>query len=119
MAGESHYQGALARTARVARTEVDEEGEERLCFQAILVREPTNRYDSRAVAVYSPVGLVGYAPRDSDWCELLDLIAQRGHDGAFCRANLAGGDKGKSWGAVLHSRADLEIAALTSPPEQR
>lgn len=65
MVGESHYQETLAATARLARTELDEEGEERLCFQAILVREPSNAYDARAVAVYSPVGLVAYAPRGS------------------------------------------------------
>jgi len=113
--GESHYQETLAGTARLAQTELDEEGEERLCFPAILVREPSNTYDARAVAVYSPVGLVGYAPRGSEWCELLDLIGRRGHDGAICRANLAGGDTGKSWGVVLHARPDLELAALPRP----
>jgi hypothetical protein len=110
--GESNYQETLAGTARLAQTELDEEGEERLCFRAILVREPSNTYDARAVAVYSPVGLVGYAPRGSEWCDLLDLLAPRGHDGATCRANLFGGDGGKSWGAVLHARPDLELEKL-------
>ena len=110
--GESHYQETLAGTARLARTELDEEGDERLCFQVVLVRELGNTYDARAVAVYSPVGLVAYAPRGSEWCDLLDFLAQRGHDGVTCRANLAGGERGKSWGVVLHARPDLELAAL-------
>jgi hypothetical protein len=110
--GESHYQETLAATGRVARTELDEEGEERLCFQAVLVREPSNAYDARAVAVYSPVGLVAYAPRGSEWCDLLDRLAERGHDGATCRANLAGGERGKSWGVVLHARPDIELDGL-------
>lgn len=112
MVGESHYQETLAGTARLARPELDEEGEDRLCFQAILVREPSNSYDARAVAVYSPVGLVAYAPRGSEWCDLLDRLAQRGHDGAVCRANLAGGERGKSWGVVLHARPDTELDGL-------
>lgn len=112
VAGESHYQETIKRTARLARVERDEGGEERLCFQAILVREPSNAYDPRAVAVYAPAGVVGYVPRDSEWCELLDLLAQRGHDGASCRANLTGGDAGKSWGVVLHARPDLELNGL-------
>jgi hypothetical protein len=62
--------------------------------------------------VRSPLGLVGYAPRGSEWCELLDLLGQRGHDGATCRANLTGGVEGKSWGLVLHARPDLELVAL-------
>jgi hypothetical protein len=110
--GESHYQETLAGTARLARPELDEEGEERLCFQATLVREPSNTYDPRAVAVYSPVGLVAHAPRGSEWCDLLDLLGQRGHDGAICLANLAGGERGKSWGVVLHARPDLELKGL-------
>jgi hypothetical protein len=110
--GESHYQEALAGTARLARTELDSEGEERLCFQAILVREPSNAYDASAVAVYSPVGLVAYAPRGSQWCDLLDRLAERGHDGVTCRANLAGGERGKSWGVVLHARPDIELDGL-------
>ncbi len=112
MVGESNYQETLAGTARLAQTKLDEEGEERLCFQAILVREPSNAYDARAVAVYSPIGLVGYAPRGSEWCDLLDQLAQRGHDGATCRANLAGGERGKSWGVVLHARPEIELDGL-------
>lgn len=111
--GESNYQEALARTARLAQKEVDEEGEERPCFRAILVREPSNPYDTRAVAVYSRAGLIGYAPRGSQWCELLDVLARRGHGGAACRANLCGGDAGRSWGVVLHARPDLELEKLT------
>jgi hypothetical protein len=110
--GESHYQDALARTAQVARKELDEEGEERLCFEAVLVREPTNAYDARAVAVYSPAGVVGYAPRGSEWCDLLDVLSRRGYDGVSCRANLAGGEGEKSWGVVLHARPELELERL-------
>lgn len=112
VAGESHYQETLKRTARIARMERDEEGEDRLCFEATLVREPDNPYDAKAVAVHSRLGIVGYAPRGSEWSELLDRLAQRGHDGAACRANLTGGDAGKSWGVVLHARPDLELEEL-------
>jgi hypothetical protein len=111
--GESHYQETLARTVSQSQTEVDEDGEERPCFIAILVREPTNAYDPRAVAVYSPAGLVGYAPRESEWCDLLDVLAKRGYDGVVCRANLTGGGSGKSWGAVLHAHPDRELPELT------
>jgi hypothetical protein len=110
--GESYRQQALARTARSARRERDEEGEYRLCFSATLVRERDNRHDPKAVAVYSPHGLIGYAPRGSAWAELLDLLADRGYDGACCQASLTGGTKGKSWGAVLHARPEIEIREL-------
>lgn len=110
--GESYRQPALSWTARSARLEKDEEGEDRLCFQAFLVRERDNPHDPNAVAIFSPHGLIGYAPRGSAWAELLDLLAERGYDGATCRANLTGGTRGKSWGAVLHANAEREIRAL-------
>jgi hypothetical protein len=109
--GESHYQDAIARTAQLAQKELDDDGDERLCFDAVLIREPTNPYDERAVAVYSLAGIVGYVPRDSEWCDLLDQLASRGHDGARCRANVTGGGPGKSWGVVLHARPKLESGA--------
>ena len=110
--GESHYQENLKGTARLAVMERDDEGEDRQCFEASLVREPENAYDPRAVVVNSPLGVIGYVPRDTEWCELLDRIAEQGHDGAVCKANLTGGDRGRSWGVVLHARAELELAAL-------
>lgn len=91
---------------------LDDEGDKRLCFDALLVREPTNAYDARAVAVYSPVGIIGYTPRGAEWCDLLDLLATQGYDAASCRANLCGGDGGKSWGVVLHARPEIEAERL-------
>jgi hypothetical protein len=114
IAGESNYQEAIAGTARLAQPEPDEDGNEELRFEAILVREPSNPYDARAVAVYSPAGLVGYAPRGSEWCDLLDLLAERGHDGVTCRAKLTGGEQGKSWGIVLYAYPKAELERLSS-----
>lgn len=97
--GESHYQPALHETARLA---TEQDGER--VFQAILVAEPDNEYDSNAIAVYSEAGKLGYIPRDDapDYRPVFEEIARQGCRAGVCEAVLVGGTPNKpSFGVVL------------------
>lgn len=99
--GESHYQEALRGTAAICS--VDEDGER--VFQAYLIREPNNPYDSNAIAVYSSQGQLGYLSRENaeDYLDVLEEVVDRGYDGGACDATLRGGIPGKpSFGVVLN-----------------
>ena len=52
--GESHYQPTLRRQA--------DQGTEALTM--VLIREPDNKYDKNAVAVYAPAGKIGHIPKE-------------------------------------------------------
>jgi HIRAN domain len=98
--GESHYQEALGGTAGLCS--LDENGER--VFQAFLVREPNNPYDSNAIAVYSSHGQLGYLSRENAeaYLDVLEELAERGYDGGACDAILRGGTPDKpSYGVVL------------------
>jgi hypothetical protein len=98
--GESHYQEALGGTAGLCS--LDENGER--VFQAFLVREPDNPYDSNAIAVYSSHGQLGYLSRENAeaYLDVLEELAERGYDGGACDAILRGGTPDKpSYGVVL------------------
>lgn len=107
--GESFYQEALQATRGMLRYD-RELGRE--VFDALLVLEPDNPYDPKAVAVYSPAGKVGHAPRGSLWFELLSSLADAGHPNATCRAWLIGGEDGKFLGALLGADPDEELTLL-------
>jgi hypothetical protein len=107
--GESYYQEALEATRAMLRYD-REIG--RPVFDAVLVPEPDNPYDSKAVAVYSPAGKIGHVPRGSLWFELLSSLADAGHSRATCRAWLIGGEEGKFLGAVLGADPDEELTLV-------
>lgn len=107
--GESFYQEALQATRAMLRYD-RELGRE--VFDALLVLEPDNPYDPKAVAVYSPAGKVGHAPRGSLWFELLSSLADAGHPNATCRAWLIGGEDGKFLGVLLGADPDEELTLL-------
>jgi HIRAN domain len=109
--GESHYQPTLERTAKLAvrgapplpvTTDVATDAPDLLWFQAVLVREPKNPYDSNAIAVHSPVGHIGYLSRDDAkrYQPVLSAVEHRGSQGGACSAFLQRANNGY-WGVVL------------------
>ncbi len=116
--GESHRQDALRRVAsrttdcrpyladltgrarKIAESEPD-----RRWFRAVLIPEPTNKYDRNAIAVHvDGVGLIGYLSRDDavDYHPVFAALRARGVGAGTCPAMLVGGDRGRpSYGAVL------------------
>lgn len=74
-------------------------------FRAALVREPENKHDRNAIAVYADtVGRVGYLSRDDaiDYQPVFEAVLRRGSTVAACPAYLIGGERGKpSYGVVL------------------
>lgn len=113
--GESHYQDALRRTAKICTP--GEEG--RPSFQAILVAEPNNEYDANAIAVYSTHGKLGYLSRDTavEYRDVLAAIKRMGSDGGACTALLNGGQPGKpSYGVtLLLAEPDVCLDELAKP----
>lgn len=109
--GESHYRAALERTATIAvrgtpplpvTTDIATDEPDLPWFQAVLVREPDNPYDSNAIAVYSPVGKIGHLSRDDAerYQDVLISVERRGSHGGACSAFLRRADNGY-WGVVL------------------
>ena len=109
--GESFYQSALERTAALAArgkpplpvaVSVADDEPDLLWFQAVLVREPDNPYDSNAIAVYSPAGKIGHLSREDaeDYQDVLIAVEDGGADAGACSAFLRTGSLG-IWGVVL------------------
>jgi HIRAN domain len=118
--GESHYKPALERTAAMAvpgtpplpvgvwvANNVAKREPDLPWFQAVLVREPDNEYDSNAIAVYSPAGKIGYLSREDaeEYQDVLIAVEEGGAHGGACSAFLRRAGNG-NWGVVL---------ALSSP----
>ena len=87
--GESHYQDALRKTARLATS--DESGER--VFRAILVHERENQHDPNAIAVWSEVGQIGHLSREAaaEYQPVFEEIARRRCRGGTCPGVLYGG----------------------------
>ena len=113
--GESHYKPALDQTAALAvpgtpplpvgpwvADNVAEREPDLLWFQALLVREPDNEYDSNAIAVWSPAGKIGHLSRDDaeEYQDVLIAVEEDGAQAGACSAFLRGADK-DNWGVVL------------------
>jgi hypothetical protein len=109
--GESFYQSALERTAAIAgrgkpplpvAVSVADDEPELLWFQAVLMREPDNPYDSNAIAVYSPAGKIGHLGREDaeEYQDVLIAVEEGGAHGGACSAFLRTGSLG-IWGVVL------------------
>jgi hypothetical protein len=123
--GESHYQPALEMTAKIAtrgqaplpvQLPIVDEEPELLWFQAVLVREPDNEYDSNAIAVHSTRGKIGHLSRDDAelYQDVLLEIERQGSQAAACSAFLRRADNG-NWGVVLAlSHADYCLDDLGS-----
>ena len=115
--GESYRQDALRELA--ARTtdasafrddlvdyaaEVAASEPNRRWFRAVLVREPENEQDPKAIAVYAESGRrLGYLSREDAraYGQVFESLDKRGYNAAACPAMLNGGDGGKSYGVVL------------------
>jgi len=82
--GESYYQDAIVKT--VALSPLDSEEPDRNVFQAVLVREPGNKYDPNAIGVYSSVGQVGHLARDTaiEYGPVFEEIARQGAGAGVC-----------------------------------
>lgn len=107
--GESHYQRALRKTARLAAREHGERAFPP--FRAFLVAEPDNKYDPNAIAVYSEAGKLGYVPRKKApaYRPVFEEIARQGYEAGVCTGVLTGGQPPDwpSFGVLLHlSHAD-------------
>jgi hypothetical protein len=116
--GESYYQPALNETAKAASrggeppfpvTARLRKKSPPLWFQAVLVREPNNEYDSDAIAVHGPCGKIGHLSRDDafEYQDVLLDIEARGSQAAACSAYMEKANNGM-WGVVL---------ALSSPDD--
>jgi hypothetical protein len=113
--GESFYKPALERTAAMAvpgtpplpvgrwvARDVAKREPYLPWFQAVLVREPDNEYDSNAIAVYSPAGKIGHLSRNDaeDYQDVLIAVEEDGAQGGVCSAFMRRADNG-NWGVVL------------------
>ena len=119
--GESHYQPAL-RAAAGGRTVARGDFESAIPVQAVLIPEPSNRYDDHAVRVEVNGNTVGYLPREAaeEYQPVLLNLVQQGQLG-WCSARVMDGDHGL-YGIWLHLASpdrvicanlaeDLEIVA--------
>jgi hypothetical protein len=113
--GESFYKPALERTAAIAVSgtpplpvevwvadNVAKREPDLPWFQAVLVREPDNSYDSNAIAVYSPAGKIGHLSREDgeEYQDVLIAVEQGGAYGGACSAFMRRASNG-NWGVVL------------------
>lgn len=104
--GESRYQDTI-RAARRASPGPEPYPE----MIVVLIREPSNRYDTNAIQVHaSGIGTVGYIGRDDaeDLAAHLDALGGK----VACRGKIIGGPENDrpSYGVVL----DLDVASLAS-----
>jgi hypothetical protein len=119
--GESHYQPALAATARVCRP--GEDG--RPMFRAYLLAEPENAYDRDAIAVHGDHGKLGHLSREDAqrYKATITELAARGYAGATCAAFLNGGEREPpNYGVVLklaHPETCEQHLGLASPSAPR
>lgn len=99
--GESHYQDAIVRTA--ALSPPDSEEPDRRAFQAVLVREPGNKYDPNAVGVYSSVGQLGHLLREAalEYGPVFEEIARQGANAGVCVGLIGRRDHTVPYGVVL------------------
>lgn len=99
--GESHYQEALSRLARLPAPI----REKRKAFPATLVAEPDNPYDANAIVVLGPTGQIGYLSRTTAerFAGAFELIHAAGYAGGTCGGLLHGGTADRpNYGAVLN-----------------
>ena len=122
--GESFYKPALERTAALAvpgtpplpvgpwvANDVVQREPDLPWFQAVLVREPDNEYDSNAIAVYSPAGKIGHLSRDDaeEYQDVLIAVEEDGAQAGVCSAFMRRADNG-NWGSCWWCRR--RISAL-------
>ena len=99
--GESHYQDAIVRT--VADSPADEEEPDWRSFQAVLVREPGNKYDANAIGVYSSFGRLGYLSREEaiEYGPVFEEIARQGASAGVCVGLISPKNPDYPYGVVL------------------
>jgi hypothetical protein len=116
--GESRRQNELRRVAKAASTarpfleELSGQAlsrakyeDDRKWFRAVLLAEPHNPVDKKAIAVYADgVGQIGYLSRENAraYQRVFQELGRHGTSVGTCPAFLIGGEPGKpSYGAVL------------------
>jgi hypothetical protein len=99
--GESHYQEAIVHT--IALSQPDTREPDRHAFQAVLVREPDNKYDPNAVGVYSSVGKVGHLSREAavEYGPVFEEVARQGVRAGVCVGLIGRRDDSVPYGVVL------------------
>ncbi|WP_144300499.1 DUF4429 domain-containing protein [Stackebrandtia nassauensis] len=108
--GESYYQPAL-RTVAEGRTVAPGALGDAIEAIAVLVPEPHNRYDSKAVRIdlldkRGKPHKAGYLPRYlAATCH--DDLARMGKEFGYCPARIMGGGRGRSYGVHLHLSLDV------------
>ena len=113
--GEASYQPAIAKacgstTWEHVRCEID---------QFTVVPEPTNPYDSNAVAIYIEGQKVGYLSRGDalDYQPAMDALRHAGYKAGVCRGSIAGrgpGSDTKNLGVFLYlADPDKLLVALS------
>jgi hypothetical protein len=99
--GESHYQDAIVKTVSLSPLDLLEP--DRCVFQAVLVREPRNKYDPNAIGVYSSVGQVGHLSREAavEYNPVFEEIARQGASAGVCEGLIGRRDATVPYGIVL------------------
>jgi hypothetical protein len=99
--GESYYQEAIVRTVELSPLDLEEP--DRHAFQAVLVREPGNKYDANAVGVYSSVGKVGHLSREAaiEYGPVFEEIARQGAGAGVCVGLIGRRSEAVPYGIVL------------------
>ena len=120
--GESHYKPALDQTASLAvpgtpplpvdvsvANDVAKREPDVPWFQAVLVREPDNQYDSNAIAVYSPAGKIGHlSAEDAElYQDVLIAVEQDGAQGGACSAFMRRASNGNCGVVLVLSSPDI------------
>lgn len=109
--GESHYQSAL-KTAVQGRSSRGSEGAYRV--QAMLVPEPTNPYDRRAVRVDVGGRTVGYLPRDHAEEYQPVLLKRLWGKTGWCVGRVTGGGD-RHYGIYLHLSGPDCLVPINTP----
>jgi hypothetical protein len=99
--GESHYQEAIIKTVNLSPLDLLEP--DHRVFQALLVREPGNKYDPNAIGVYSSVGQVGHLSREAalEYGCVLEEVARQGASAGICEGLIGRRDATVPYGIVL------------------
>jgi hypothetical protein len=99
--GESHYQDAIVKTLGFSPLDLMES--DRHVFEAVLVREPGNKYDPNAIGVYSSIGQVGHLAREVavDYGPVFEEIARQGAAAGVCEGLIGRRDATVPYGIVL------------------
>ncbi len=98
--GVSHYQSALEQIVeRCAWQKASQPA-----FPVALVPEPMNPHDSKAIAVITAIGRIGYLSRENArrYCRFFEALREGGYEGASATATVGRRRRELPLGVVLH-----------------